>query len=89
MIGNRRYGFISIRNEQDHQYLEDIHLSKSMRGRGIGSDILQEIMKKCPKPALELTTFIDNPALSLYKRLGFRIKKRNKGTLLMRVDINH
>ncbi len=83
MIGQRRYGFLSIRKEDELIYIENIQLSESVRGQGIGTKILMKIIDQNLKKRIELTTFINNPAIQLYQRCGFKIKKNTNGTILM------
>jgi ribosomal protein S18 acetylase RimI-like enzyme len=82
-INGRRYGFVSIRKDTDKLYLENIQLSKSMRGKGLGTQIMNDMIEKNKGNVIELMTFTDNPAFSLYKRCGFKVKKNTKGTVLM------
>ncbi len=83
IIGGRRYEFLSIRKDDTLIYIENIQLSESVRGQGIGTKILTKIIDQNPGKRIELTTFINNPALQLYKKCGFKIKKNSNGTILM------
>lgn len=53
----------------------DISLLDKYRGRKIGTKILTELIEESNKTAKKLTLHVEqnNPALKLYKRLGFRI----------------
>lgn len=85
-IANRRAGWYSVRDEPDHSYLSDIYIAPRYRGRGIGSKVIRGIIDSSRHPIVRLTTFIDNPALSLYKRLGFTIDENEDGVLKMHYD---
>ena len=82
-ISNRRVGWYSTRDESDHLYLKDIYISPRYRGQGIGTKVIRGIIDSSRHPIVRLTTFIDNPALSLYQRLGFTIDKNEDGVLTM------
>lgn len=84
MVGQKRAGFIAWRLDADEFYLENIQLSPRLQGRGIGTAILQQLVRRYRKKSIGLTTFSNNPALRLYKRLGFKVIRRKAGTLRLR-----
>jgi GNAT superfamily N-acetyltransferase len=51
----------------------DIALLPAWRGKGIGSRILQEVISRARKKGKAVSIHVEqfNPAMSLYKRLGF------------------
>lgn len=59
-----------------HQALFGIIVDENFRGRGIGTQLIQELMKvaknKFHIELLHLEVYEGNPAQSLYKRLGFK-----------------
>jgi len=72
----RRIGFYELRIKDGSWYLEDLHLSTLFRGKGIGTKImnlLEKSVKKRGGNAIRLSVFVDNPAINLYKRLGYYI----------------
>ena len=54
--------------------LVDISLVPELRGRGIGSDLLRELMAEAEAAGKPLTIHVEkyNPAMRLYLRLGFK-----------------
>lgn len=64
-------------------YLENIQLLPEVQGQGIGTAILKGIFQNNAFFSISLTTFLDNPALRLYKSLGFVITKRDQATAYM------
>lgn len=54
--------------------LVDISLMPELRGRGIGSALLRELMAEAEAAGKPLTIHVEkyNPAMRLYLRLGFR-----------------
>ena len=49
----------------------NIILIPEYQGKGIGKDILANVIKEHPKSKMHLQVFKDNPAINLYKRLDF------------------
>ena len=72
-------------NLMDHDTYEigNIIVIPSYQGKGIGSDILMKIIQKNPKLKIHLQVFKDNPAINLYKRLGFVIVDETRTHLIM------
>ena len=62
--------------------LIDITLLPPYRGKGIGTMLLHELIKKSKKSKKKITLHVDplNPALYLYNRLGF-VHLKNNGRL--------
>ena len=50
-----------------------VSVDPSLRGRGLGGEIVQRAVDKCPG-AVKLHVEYDNPAKRLYERLGFTSK---------------
>ena len=66
--------------ENDNEIrLIDITLLPQFRGKGIGTSLLQELIKKSNKVQKKISLHVDpvNPALQLYRRLGFIHIKNN------------
>ena len=59
--------------------LIDITLLPAFRGKGIGTHLLQELIKKSNAVQKKLSLHVEpgNPALKLYQRLGFSYIKNN------------
>jgi ribosomal protein S18 acetylase RimI-like enzyme len=51
----------------------DIALLPGLRGRGIGSSLLAELIEESERSGSSITLHVeaDNPAVRLYQRLGF------------------
>ena len=82
-IKGRRAGWFSIRDHSTHLYLNDIYISPRYRGQGIGTSVIQNVIESSPHQTLRLTTFVDNPALNLYRRLGFQVDTVEDGVVKM------
>jgi ribosomal protein S18 acetylase RimI-like enzyme len=64
-----------------------IAVREDLRGRGIGSALLAELIARARKgrvPALSLSVEADNPALRLYERAAFRVIHRVKVLTMIR-----
>ena len=61
----------------------NIIIIPSYQGKGIGTDILQNIIKKYPNFKMHLQVFKDNPAVNLYQRFGFVIINETRTHLIM------
>jgi ribosomal protein S18 acetylase RimI-like enzyme len=81
---NKGYGFVA----EDIPELA-IAVAPEFRGLGAGTKLLEQLIKEARKlklPALSLSVYRKNPALKLYKRLGFidaGISKESDSSLTM------
>jgi ribosomal protein S18 acetylase RimI-like enzyme len=89
VVNGKRFGYLSVRNNNDNVYIENIQISPSLQGCGIGTDILRGLINKHKNYSIRLVTFSDNPARHLYKRLGFIITDRDGETIEMTRFPNH
>lgn len=89
IIAGRRAGYLDVKRRPNELYIDNIQLSSSLHGRGIGTSILSRLIADNPSLDIGLTTFSDNPALRLYKRLGFIITHREGATLMMARKKSH
>ena len=64
----------------------DIALRPDVRGRGIGSHLLGELVAEAEADGIPLTLYVErtNPALRLYTRLGFELVAEQGIHLLLR-----
>ena len=83
VVGGRRAGYVSTTRGQEGLYIDNIQLSRPLRGRGIGTSILTQLLADHPAERIRLTTFSDNPAKRLYERLGFSVREQEGGTIKM------
>lgn len=77
-------GRFYIHRRGDEIRIMDIALLPDYRNLGIGSALLQEILEQGKNHNLPVTVHVEqfNPALRLYKRMGFR-SKEDKGVYLL------
>ena len=67
-------GRLYLDRRTDELRIVDIALLPQHRGRGIGAKLLRDILEEAGRHSLPVRIHveIDNPALRLYERLGFR-----------------
>jgi ribosomal protein S18 acetylase RimI-like enzyme len=72
-IDGQPVGRLYIARWENEIRLIDIALMPEVRGRGIGSSLLREILEEGRKRRMPVTIHVEknNPALRLYERLGF------------------
>jgi ribosomal protein S18 acetylase RimI-like enzyme len=80
---NKPVGYLSCKKEKDYIYIDNIQISSSFQGQGIGTSILKSLLDKHSKCLVQLTTFENNPAKRLYERLGFIIFEKDGFTIKM------
>lgn len=69
--------------EQDTYEIGNIIVIPSYQGKKIGTDILLNVIKKYPKLKMHLQAFKSNPAIDLYKRLGFELRGETRTHCIM------
>ncbi len=79
--------FYTWENE-DEIRLIDITLLPQFRGKGIGTSLLQKLIKRSDKVQKKISLHVEpgNPALQLYRRLGFIHIKNNGRHYYMEKD---
>lgn len=70
-----RIGRLYVDRWQDQIRLVDVSLLPEHRGRGLGTALLQSVLDEGRACGLPVTIHVEhnNPAMRLYRRLGFRI----------------
>ena len=82
-VEGRDVGYFSLKETEVGLYLENIQLLPDVQGQGIGTVILKRILQDNVSKPIELTTFTDNLAMRLYKRLGFEVTECEGETVHM------
>ena len=69
-----KIGFIDYLTNNNYVEIGNICINKKYQGKGIGSQILNEIINKNSNKTISLQVFIQNErAIKLYNKLGFKI----------------
>ncbi|HWD30586.1 GNAT family N-acetyltransferase [Pseudomonas caricapapayae] len=72
--GETVLGFCSLSQDRQALYIRELHLVEDARGRGIGTQVLEQLAGWAGErrlPLMRLTVFKSNPAQALYRRQGF------------------
>ena len=82
----KRVGFYNLVIKRDCAYLYNIQVSGPMRGRGLGTKLLELIeqeVKLKRMTRVNLQVFKDNPSKNLYGRVGYKVVKDRGSSLIM------
>jgi len=73
LSGNESVGVLSVRRNPDHLFLSEIQILPAHQGKGIGSEIVGDILDRGRQQKLpvRLQVLHRSPARRLYERLGF------------------
>jgi ribosomal protein S18 acetylase RimI-like enzyme len=79
-------GFIQTSETDAEINLDQIHLRKDFRSRGIGSQLIRDLQRaaRAKRKALALAVVRGNRALALYQRLGFIVIGEDATKLYLR-----
>lgn len=85
IIENKIVGCLLVEKEKDKVLLNEIFLEENYRHKGIGTNIIKNIIKEYD--TLFLWVYKENiNAISLYKKLGFKIVEQTNSRLFMRLS---
>lgn len=72
VINNKVIGCVLLTDIEDGKLLNEIYIEEKFRNNGIGADIIENIIKE--NDIVYLWVYKENiQAISLYKRLGFKV----------------
>lgn len=81
-INDVKIGCVFVANKDDGVMLDEIFVEKEYRGKGIGTKIINDIIKN--NKIVYLWVYKDNKkAISLYERLGFIVKDETQNRFYM------
>ena len=85
-IDGRDAGWLQISETEQAFELAQIHFEQAFRSRGVGSQLIRKLMSEAQikGKSVFLSVVRGNPALSLYRRLGFGIVGEDDQKLHMR-----
>jgi GNAT superfamily N-acetyltransferase len=74
-IGDETVGVVAIDERPDEIEVSEFYIRPSMHGRGIGAEVLLEVLDRAHRQGLpvRLRVLKWNPAEHLYRRHGFRV----------------
>ena len=73
-MGSTPIGRMLVDRQPDGLHLIDLALLENHRNRGIGSELIGKLQKECAKEGwtMHLQVLKSNPAIQLYRRMGFQ-----------------
>lgn len=72
VINNKVIGCVLITNKDDGKLLDEIYIEEKFRNKGIGTSIIKDIIRE--NTIVYLWVYKENKqAISLYKKLGFKV----------------
>lgn len=86
--GGADIGWMTVRRNVDHIYLDEITILAPWQNNGIGTSLLRDLIQEANERGLplRLSTARINPARRLYERLGFRIVRESPYKFEMEMD---
>ena len=81
-------GWIQVSETDGGLHLHQLHLVGRCRNQGIGTKLIRDLMQRAFRKGapVSLNVVRGNPAISLYRRLGFRVVGEDEEKLQMRCD---
>jgi ribosomal protein S18 acetylase RimI-like enzyme len=81
-------GYLKVERREDHIWLCGLYLDRDYRSRGIGSDIVSNLLAQCRslQLPLRLRVLSQNPARHMYERLGFRVVEESGSHVYLEAD---
>jgi ribosomal protein S18 acetylase RimI-like enzyme len=81
-------GWLQSRTREDGFFVAQLFVDTPFQGRGIGSEVMHRLIGEAAEVGqpVRLSVVKINPALRLYKRLGFRITHEDERKFYMKRD---
>ena len=86
----RKIGFFDVTREGSKSYLHNIQLISLFQGCGMGTEIMALVEKKeklAGAKKIEAKVFKKNPARFFYRKLGYKIIKREEHAVVISKDL--
>lgn len=83
MVDGVRVGFLNVKDKGDYLHIENIQLYARYRNKGIGQQVLEELLSRNTDRTFRLMVFEGNPAVKLYEKLGFKADGQKYGSIIM------
>ena len=85
MVDNKIIGCLLLTNKDDGKLLDEIYLEKVYRNKGIGTEIIRDILSN--NDIVYLWVYKENKkAISLYKKLGFNVIEETESRYYMKYN---
>lgn len=88
VLDDKIIGSILIKDIKEGKLLDEIYIEKEFRNNGIGTDIIMKVVKESDNKNIYLWVYKENTkAVSLYKRLGFKIIDETESRYYMEYNV--
>ena len=88
VLDDKIIGSILLKDIQEGKIIDEIYIEKEFRNNGIGTDIIMKVVKKSNNKNIYLWVYKENiKAVSLYKRLGFKIIDETESRYYMEYNV--
>ena len=78
-----RIGAIKCREDQEKAVILQLQIHPEFQRKGFGQAVVEQIMSDVQPKWIELKVLKDNPAISLYERIGFSIEAEDSHEYFM------
>ena len=86
LFDDKIIGSILVKDIQEGKLIDEIYIEKEFRNNGIGTDIIKKLIEN--NESIYLWVYKDNAkAVSLYKRLGFKIIDETESRYYMEYNV--
>ncbi len=87
-LGSQDIGSLVVHHRDTHIFLEYIAILPEFQNRGIGTGLIEEVLEEAAEKGLpvKLKVLRTNPAIRLYKRLGFQVDSRTNTHFFMTAE---
>ena len=84
-LSSRTVGMIKVLRATESWTIEQLQIEPEFQRRGLGASVVRELQRdaKASGVVLLLSVLSVNPALSLYRRLGFKVLHESNGMVEM------
>ena len=89
--GKEAVGFGHLKEKKERAYLQGIGVKEDERGRGTGTKLIEYMLDYCDRKGFQKITLkvkAENPAVGLYLKKGFLVKKMGKSHVMVRKQPN-
>ncbi|CEP35127.1 MULTISPECIES: GNAT family N-acetyltransferase [unclassified Halomonas] len=91
VINASQVGLLCINHDEIAYYIRELQIDQKWRRQGLGTAAIrytEKIAQQAGIRLLRLRVFCINPAVALYERMGFRVRKTEGGTHYMEKRID-
>lgn len=78
VVDGQDVGRLSVDTYDDHVHLNNIQILPEFQGQGLGTAIIQDILRNAGSKPVRLRVLRGNPAKRLYERLDFKVIRESE-----------